>query len=72
MWPAMESVLSEYGIHLRMYDTVETPPRSSDPQKLSLGAKKYLLLHKINKNCTGLAQIMGQLYGSNRDFQSKC
>ena len=25
-----------------------------------------------SKNCTGLAQIVGQLSGSNRDFQSKC
>jgi hypothetical protein len=24
------------------------------------------------RNCTGLVQILGQLYGSNRDFQSKC
>ena len=60
MWPAMESVLSEYGIHLRMYDTVATPPRNSDPQKLFLGAKKYLLDY-INKKCTGLAQVVGQL-----------
>jgi hypothetical protein len=25
-----------------------------------------------NENCTGLAQTMGQLSGSNRDFQTKC
>ena len=25
-----------------------------------------------NENCTGLAQIVGQLQGSNRNFQSKC
>jgi hypothetical protein len=26
----------------------------------------------LHENCTGLVQIVGQLYGSNRDTQPKC
>ena len=39
--------------------------RRSTGDALSCGARQ-------NENCTGLAQIVSQLQGSNRDFESKC
>ena len=39
-------------------------------QKVRVGMTVSPLL--LNENCTGLAQIVGQLQGSNRDFQPNC